>query len=202
MRCTHQLSQVKLTVWLEQRNSLSLLDMETVKARDYTKNVKTLTAKYFYSDRLFYVFCSIVERDLEAKCSCKASNKNICAKSCRFLDFCALADALDAISQINFIFKNEVYHRQFLEKIENRLCDLKTWKSLFSSQVKNKSSKIAFVLQHFQTFGYFPKKFISATNSSNQNRLSFILANKNKKVHSQLKSWALYQNAVSYNVAL
>jgi hypothetical protein len=81
-------------------------------------------------------------------------------KNFRFLDFCALADALDAISQIHFIFKNEIYHHQFLSKIENRLCELKTWKSLFTSQVKNKASKIAFVLQHFQTFGYFPKKFI------------------------------------------
>lgn len=56
-----------------------------MKARDFTKNVKTLTAKYFYSEKLFYVFCTIVERDLEAKCSCKFSDKNICAKSCRFL---------------------------------------------------------------------------------------------------------------------
>ena len=87
-------------------------------------------------------------------------NKKFYKEKFRFLDFCALADALDAISQIHFIFKNEIYHHQFLAKIENRLCELKTWKSLFTSQVKNKASKIAFVLQHFQTFGYFPKKFI------------------------------------------
>ncbi|CBY36216.1 unnamed protein product [Oikopleura dioica] len=177
-------------------------DINNVKARDFTKNVKTLTAKYFFSEKLFYVFCTIVERDLEAKCSCKFSDKNICVKSCRFLDFCALADALDAISQIYFIFKNEIYHHQFLAKIENRLCELKTWKSLFTSQVKNKASKIAFVLQHFQTFGYFPKKFISATNNSNENRLAFILTTRNKKVHSQIQSWALYQNTCSFNVAL
>ena len=47
---------------------------------------------------------------LDFPCLCKNKTKNICSKKCRALDFCALADVLDAIAQINFIYINKNYH--------------------------------------------------------------------------------------------
>ena len=67
-------------------------------------------------------------------CLCKNKTKNICSKKCRALDFCALADVLDAIAQINFIYINKNYHLKFIRRIAQRLCEHATWETLFKSQ--------------------------------------------------------------------
>ena len=49
---------------------------------------------------------------------------------------------------------------QFLTKIAKQLSEDRIWQTLFKSQVKNKAAKVQFVLQHFQTYGYYPYVFI------------------------------------------
>ena len=74
----------------------------------FVQNIKTLSSKYYYDKNLFKLFCDLVDRDMDYPCLCKNSTKNICSKKCRALDFCALADVLDAIAQINYIYINKV----------------------------------------------------------------------------------------------
>ena len=76
--------------------------------RPFIQNIKTLSSKYYYDKNLFKLFCDLVDRDMDYPCLCKNSTKNICSKKCRALDFCALADVLDAIAQINYIYINKV----------------------------------------------------------------------------------------------
>ena len=126
-------------------------DFESARVRDYSKNIKTLSAKYYYDQDLFKLFCDLVDRDmgrrntswhfpfnklfnLDYPCLCKNKTKNICSKKCRALDFCALADVLDAIAQINFIYINKNYHLKFIRRIAARLCEHSTWETLFKSQ--------------------------------------------------------------------
>ena len=106
-----------------------MTDFESARVRDYSKewgqimrstrlhddlkwpfvqNIKTLSSKYYYDKNLFKLFCDLVDRDMDYPCLCKNSTKNICSKKCRALDFCALADVLDAIAQINYIYINKV----------------------------------------------------------------------------------------------
>ena len=42
-------------------------DFESARVRDYSKNIKTLSAKYFYDQDLFKLFCDLVDRDMGKK---------------------------------------------------------------------------------------------------------------------------------------
>ena len=39
-------------------------DFESARVRDYSKNIKTLSAKYYYDQDLFKLFCDLVDRDM------------------------------------------------------------------------------------------------------------------------------------------
>ena len=60
-------------------------EFRTARVRDFSKNIKTLSAKYIYHESLFTAFCRLVERDIFQKCYCKEtlskSTKKIRQKS-------------------------------------------------------------------------------------------------------------------------
>ena len=76
-----------------------------VRAKDFLKNMKILSSKYFVDKHLYENFCALVERDLKEDCKC---TKKPCPKSCLMLDFCNLADVLDSISTVNYVYKDKV----------------------------------------------------------------------------------------------
>ena len=45
-------------------------EFHSTRVRDFSKNIKTLSAKYFYHEPLFSAFCRIVERDIDENCYC------------------------------------------------------------------------------------------------------------------------------------
>ena len=76
-----------------------------VRAKDFLKNMKILSSKYFIDVHLYENFCALVDRDLKEECKC---SKKPCPKSCLMLDFCNLADVLDSISTVHYVFKEKV----------------------------------------------------------------------------------------------
>ena len=45
-------------------SSRLMSDFESARVRDYSKNIKTLSAKYYYDQDLFKLFCDLVDRDM------------------------------------------------------------------------------------------------------------------------------------------
>ena len=76
-----------------------------VRAKDFLKNMKILSSKYFIDVHLYENFCALVDRDLKEECKC---SKKPCPKSCLMLDFCNLADVLDSISTVHYVYKEKV----------------------------------------------------------------------------------------------
>ena len=47
-----------------------IIEFNVTRVRDFSKNIKTLSAKYFYHEPLFTSFCRLVERDIDENCYC------------------------------------------------------------------------------------------------------------------------------------
>lgn len=131
-------------------------------AKDFVKNMRNLTAKCFFNERLLENFCSLINRDLDETCHCQRPN---CLKSCRALNFWSIADALDIISTPNYIYRKDlVEHISFLSKMADRMSSDGVWDSLMKSFYDNKMQKLFFTLVGFQTYGYYPMQLINSYN--------------------------------------
>ena len=56
-------------------HSRLMADFESARVRDYSKNIKTLSAKYYYDQDLFKLFCDLVDRDMGM---CVISSFDLC----------------------------------------------------------------------------------------------------------------------------
>jgi hypothetical protein len=167
------------------------------RVRDFSKNIKALCSKYFYHEALFNNFIGLVEGTLEVVCKCQNNGfsgirSNICEKSCRAMDFCALADALDAVSQVGYIYKgDEKKNQRLLERMATKMNDPKVWQTLETSQVRNKYHKFKFVLRHFANFSYYPEALIFTQQKGGQTRIEELWQNQdnNLKTREHFVTW-------------
>lgn len=148
----------KVATAMNERIIKGLSNEIKVRAKDFLKNMKILSSKYFVDKHLYENFCALVERDLKEECKC---TKKPCPKSCLMLDFCNLADVLDSISTVNYVYKEKDSHLYFLSNIAERLTDRSIVQTFFNSPHRNKAQKLMYILQNFQIYGYYPETFIN-----------------------------------------
>jgi len=148
----------KVATAMNERITNGLNNEIKVRAKDFLKNMKILSSKYFVDKHLYENFCALVERDLKEDCKC---TKKPCPKSCLMLDFCNLADVLDSISTVNYVYKDKNTHLYFLSRIAERLTETGIVQTFFSSPHRNKAQKLMYILQNFQIYGFYPEGFIN-----------------------------------------
>ena len=61
-------------------------EFHSTRVRDFSKNIKTLSAKYFYHEPLFSAFCRIVERDIDENCYCSKEHFKFIVKYLKTID--------------------------------------------------------------------------------------------------------------------
>ncbi|XP_076814029.1 FAST kinase domain-containing protein 2, mitochondrial-like [Clavelina lepadiformis] len=119
--------------------------MDSYPITQFTTNVKWLSVFYYYNEALLEKYVDLVRKDMDK------------------LDFVALSDVLDALSQVYYLPPNA---EDFFEQLNKEM--LQKYPTLHRSNVRNVQRKLLLTTFHFSVFGRYPWQLIKLTLSHEQ----------------------------------